>query len=241
MSRKSFLLAMGIALLLVGGSSAALFLLIRHEPAAFKRASLPAGEERSKLSAEFWEEFSLLLSSCTPGAEHDWDVRLTEDQVNSFFAEGFKNSKIDERVLPENISEPRILFEPNKVRMAFRYGSGLWSSVISIDFKVWLTKEPNVVALQLLGLQAGSLPIGAQTLLDNLSEMLDNNGIQVNWYRHEGQPVALLRFQSDQRETTVQLQTLQINQGNIVIRGKPVENGSTRAAALPILKPETGN
>jgi hypothetical protein len=230
MSRKSFLLAVGIALVLVGGTSAALFLLIRHEPATYRQSSIPPGPERREQSQEFVSQFSQLWNALH--GEQEWDVRLTDKQVNSYFAEGFKMEKLDERMLPEGISEPRVVFEPGKVRLAFRYGKGLWSSIISIDFNVWLTEEPNVIALKLFGLQAGSLPIGAQALLDDLGKMLESNGIQVNWYRDEGCPVAVLCFQTDQRETTVQLQYVQVEQGSITIRGKPVD-GSTRAAALP--------
>jgi hypothetical protein len=242
MSRRSFLLAVGIALALVGCSTAVLFLLVRHEPAAFRRAVLPPGEERARLSGEFKSKFSELTNPWITDSESDWDVRLTDDQINGYFAEDFKKSRVDEHLLPDNISEPRILFEPDKVRLAFRYGKGLWSTMISIDFGVWLPKrETNVVALQILGLQAGSLPICAQTLLDSLEQTLENNGIQVNWYRYEGHPVALLRFQSEQRDTTAKLTLLKVNQGNIVIRGKHIESGPTHAAALPILKPEAGN
>jgi hypothetical protein len=242
MSRRSYLLAVGIALALVGCTSAALFLLIRHEPAAFQRAVLPPGEERARLSYEFKSNFSQLTTSWLSESEPEWDVRLTDDQVNSYFSEDFKKSRLDEHLLPENISEPRILFEPGKVRLAFRYGKGLWSTMISIDFRVWLPpRETNVVALQILGLQAGSLPIGAQTVLDSLETTLENNGIQVNWYRYEEHPVALLRFQSEPRDTGPKLTVLQVNQGNIVIRGKHIESGPTRSAALPVLQSEAGN
>jgi len=242
MSRKSFLLAVGIALLLVGGSAAALFLLIRHEPEVYRRAAVPPGEERQRQNKEFQKELTEhLWPALRPGSEEPFDLRLTDEQINSYFAEDFKHHGLEERLLPEGISEPRVVFEPGQVHFAFRYGSGLWSSVITVDFQVWLTRQTNVVAMKLVGLQAGSLPIGAQTLLDNLSEVVESNGIQIDWYRHEGHPVALLRFQSDQRETTMQIQDLQIQQGSIVIRGKPVEQGTTRAAALPADRPAAGN
>ncbi len=232
MSRKSFLMAVGIALALVGGTAAVLVLLIRHEPATYRRASIPAGSVRKEQSEEFYKEFSQLLTALAPGAEREWDIHLTDEQVNSYFAEDFKLSHLDDRLLPDGISEPRILFEPGKVCLAFRYGKGLWSSIISIDFNVWLTSEPNVIALKLVGLQAGSLPIGAQRLLDSLSEMVENNNIQIDWYRHEGQPVALLRFQSSQNETTVQLQDVKVDRGSLIIRGKPVDSSPTHAAVM---------
>ncbi len=239
MSRKSFLLALGIALLLTGSTSATLFLLIRHEPEAYRRATLPPGSVRKQRSQEFYDEFTQLITAVAPGSGRDLDIILTDEQVNSFFVEDFKRSNLDQCLLRENISEPRVLFEPGRVRLAFRYGKGLWSTIISIDFGIWLTEETNVVALELRGLQAGSLPIGAQLFLDNLTEVAEQNGVQVNWYRlpENGNPVALLRFQGDQRETTVQLQTLKVDQGSVVIRGRPLDGSPSRAAALPVDKP----
>lgn len=233
MTRRSLLMTLGVVLFLLGSGGAGIFLLIRHEPAAFRRAAVPPGPERTQHSKEFLIEFSELLNATSKGYERDWDVRMTEKQVNSYFAEDFLSSHLDEHLLPDGISEPRILFEPGKVRFAFRYGKGLLSSIISLDFNVWLTSETNTIAMQLTSLQAGSMPIGAQLFLDDLSVMLENNGIQVSWHRHEGHPVALLRFQADARETTVQLQHLQIDQGNIIIRGKAVEPGLQRTALVP--------
>src|SRR5262245_53291483 len=132
MSRKSFALAVAIALLLVGGSTSALFLLIRHEPEVYRRAAVPPGQERKRLNDEFKLELSLLLNSLQPGAEQPFDVRLTDEQINSYFAEGFKQQGLEERLLPEGLSEPRIVFEPGQIHLAFRYGSGLWSSVITV-------------------------------------------------------------------------------------------------------------
>lgn len=241
MSRKSFVLAVGIVLLLVGGSATALFLLVRHEPAIYRRAAVAPGPERKRHSEEFYSELFGLLNSLQQGSEQPFDVRVTDEQINSYFVEDFRKQGFEDRLLPEGISEPRVVFEPGHVHLAFRYGSGLWSSVITVDFQVWLTRRPNVVGLKLLGLQAGSLPVGAQTLLDNLSEMVESNGIQIDWYRHEGHPVALLRFQSDQRDTTMQLEDLQVEHGKLVIRGKPVELTPTRAAALPVEEPQAGN
>jgi hypothetical protein len=238
MSRKTVLLALSLFLAVVGGGGAALVLLVRHEPAVYRHAAVPPGPGRVRQSQEFLEEFSQLISAVTPGNERGWDVRLTAEQINSYFAEGFKQSKLDERLLPEGISEPRVLLDPGKLSLAFRYGSGLWSTVISIEFGLWLTEEPNVVAMRLQGLRAGSLPINAQYLLDSLTELAENNGIQVNWYRWNGDPVALLRFQGEQREATVQLEFIQVDQDSLMISGRPVD-AQFRAAVVETLKPRT--
>jgi hypothetical protein len=236
MSRRSFFLAIGIALVLIGGTSATIFLLVRHEPASYRLAAVPPGPDRREQSQEFYSEISPIVSifdtGSVPEIDRAWDIHLTDKQVNSFLSEGFRTSKLDERLLPEGVSDPRVNFEPNRVRLAFRVGKGLWSSVISIDFNLWLTQETNAIALKLLGLQAGSLPIGAQALLDDLTKMLEHNGIQVDWYRDDDAPVAVLRFSADTREPTMQLQYVKVEKGSIRLRGKPVDSIPTRAAAL---------
>jgi hypothetical protein len=238
MSRKSFLFAATIALALTGGTCATLILLIRHEPEAYRRAFVPPGPERTRHSKEFCEGLSQLFNY---KSEPELDIRMTDEQINSYFAEGFKKSNL-EKSLPDKISEPRVLLEPGKVQLAFRYGRGLWSTIVSMDFGVWLVeKEPNVVGLEVQGLHAGSLPVGTQFFLDSLTELAEQNGIQVQWYRYRGNPTALLRFQSAQQEMKMQLQTLTIDKGRIILRGRPVESGTARAAALPVSKPSTGN
>ena len=163
---------------------------------------------------EFYSGFLELYNACT-NKDRELDLSLTDEQINSYFVEDFKRSGVAQRLLPEKISEPRVLLEPGKIRLAFRYGSGLWSSIITIDFGLWLCpEESNVVALELQGLHAGSLPIGAQAFLDSLSEIAEQNNIQVSWHRYPptGNPVALLRFQSDARDTSLQLQAVHVEQ-----------------------------
>jgi hypothetical protein len=234
MSRRSLLLALSILALLGGGSAIALAILVRHEPDAYRKVSIPAGPVRSQLSQKFYEEFCGLLSALQPGYEREWEARFTEEQINSYLEEGFVQSGLDERLLPENISQPRIMFEPEKVRLAFRYGKDPWSSIISIEFKVWLTKEPNVIALELQTLKAGSLPINAQSLLYKVSEAARHGDIKMKWYRYNGNPVALLRFDYEGVRPSVVLQKLEVEQGSLVIHGRPTDNPIRTSALLPM-------
>ena len=117
---------------------------------------------------------------------------------------------------------------PERMRLAFRYRSRLICTVVSLDLRIWLPKgESNVVAIQLEGLRAGALPFKAQWLLEQISEVGRQNGIEVNWYRHDGHPVALLRFQADHPRPTLQLKAVQLEEGRITIRGR---SGDARAA-----------
>ncbi len=236
MSRKSFFLGIGVALLLAGGVSASLILLVQHEPSDYSRAAVPPGEEREAQSKAFLAHFAKLMNdiqSDEGAPENNWEAEFTEQQVNSFFDEGFIRTGIDEKLLPEGISEPRVTVEADRLRLMFRYGSGAWSSVISIDLRVWLAGgEPNVVAMELQRFRAGSLPISAQSLLNLISDALRRNNVEVTWYRHDGNPVAVLKFSSDVQHSTVQLKTLKLEPGRILLQGSS-SDGSGVSGLVP--------
>ena len=236
MTRKTFLLGIAVALLLAGGVSVALILLVQHEPSDYSRAAVPPGEEREAQSKAFLVHFTKLMNdiqSDDGAAENNWEAEFTEQQVNSFFEEGFVRTGIDEKLLPEGISEPRVTVEADKLRLMFRYGSGAWTSVISIDLRVWLAGgEPNVVAMELQRFRAGSLPISAQSLLNRISDALRRNNVEVTWYRHEGNPVAVLRFSSDPQHSTVQLKNLKLEPGRILLQGSS-SDGSGVSGLVP--------
>jgi hypothetical protein len=162
--------------------------------------------------------------------KRQWDGRFTEEQINSYCQEDLLKEHADGQPLPEGISEPRIaLDEPDRIRLAFRYGKGLWSTVVSIDLHVWLVAtEPNVVALEFQGMFAGALPISSQSLLEHASETARQHDIEPTWYRHNGHPVLLLRFQAGRSRPTFQLQQLDLHQGVLCIRGRSLDS-STQA------------
>ncbi|HBI41987.1 MAG TPA: hypothetical protein DDY78_03895 [Planctomycetales bacterium] len=226
MSRRSLFVTLGLIVFLVGGAGLLLYLVVGYEPEVYSQAVVPAGEERSQLSQEFLKEFSTLLSA--PEAERDWYVMFRDEQINSYLDEGFINEGLASRVLPEGISHPHVVFGQEKVHLAFRYGVGGWNTVISIDLRVWLAKgEPNAVALELEGFRAGALPISGQWLMEKFVKAgRDKSGMDVTWYRTNGHPVALLRFQADQPHPSMLLQGVQMQQGSLTIRGRSPESVS---------------
>ena len=70
----------------------------------------------------------------------------------------------------------------------------------------------------------------SRELLERISEVARQNGIDVTWYRHEGYPVALLRFQADQQRPTLQFKAVKFEPGCISIHGQANEE---KAEALP--------
>jgi predicted choloylglycine hydrolase len=222
MSRRSFVVAVGIVLFLACSVGTALILLLHYEPHHHRICATPPGEERVRSSQEFYKAFFDMLGGMD--GKGTWEGHFTDKQINSYLNEAFIHSGLSEKLLPEGISEPRVRFEEEGMRLSFRYRSRLINTVVSIKMSVWLPHgEPNVVALRLESIQAGLVPFTAQWLLERISDAARNNSIDVTWYRFQGHPVALLRFQADQARPTLQLRDVRFEPGRIVIQGGSTE------------------
>ncbi|MFL5338877.1 MAG: hypothetical protein ACJ8F7_01820 [Gemmataceae bacterium] len=219
MRRRAFLrtlasLGLGLTALLGGLAG-----LVLHEPASYRGIPVPEGKERRQLSGQFWSSCQEVRDSIDSKDDTHWQESFTADQMNSYFEEDFLRAKPFH--LPPGLHTPRVAIEPNHLQLAFRYGHGFWSTVVRLDLNLWLVvREPNVVAIELLGVHAGALPISIQSMLEELADSAQQANIEVTWYRHEGHPVALLHFQADREHPRYLLQRLELQDGRLVLAGK---------------------
>ena len=195
-----------------------------HEPGFYRRAELPEGPRRVQLSNECTGKFIKLggyLKEGCGNAQEEWTVEITEEQLNSFFQEGFKKWPDCANLEKQGISDPRIVFDKDRIRLAFRYGTRPWSTILSFDVRVWLaSKEANVLVMEFLGRHAGALPISAQSILESISDHLrGRNNLEVTMYRHEGNPTAVVRFECDKSRSAFQLRRIELEDGKITIGG----------------------
>jgi hypothetical protein len=241
MSRKSFALTFLIVFLIVGGLGGVLALMMAHEPEFYRRANIPPGDQRKQWSTEFRRELSNLINGMFNN-DKKWGARFSEDQINSYFEEDFAKLTAGERYFfPDRVSAPRVAVEPDHLRVGFRYGTKHWSTIVSLDLRVWVAaKEPNVVALEVQGMRFGAMPIALQTVLECFSEAVrrQSQDIEMSWYRIKNKPVALLRFGPGRPDPAVQLTQLRLLTGAVMIvggdRSKPVDvGGAPKAEAGP--------
>src|SRR5438132_7214988 len=228
MSRKSMVLAIAVVLFLLGSTGAVLYLLVRYQPAFYVRSKVAPGEHRKALSRECIAEFFKVLTGIANARKgDDWEGRFKEELVNSYFAEDFITNHNAEYPLPDGFSEPRVAFEGDRIRLAFRYGTGWKSTIITIDMRVWLiAKEANVVALKFERIHAGVLPISAQSLLDCVADFAHQKDIEATWYRHSGRPVLVLHFEADKSNPHFQLLQLELRPGMLRIQGKSLDGAA---------------
>jgi hypothetical protein len=206
-----------VIVVLVGLTGLTLYVLLRHEPTAYAQAAIAPGPEREQASKACDTKLIDLVNNirCQP----EWEGEFTEHEINSFLAEDFLKSNYIK--LPDDVSDPRITLRDGNVIVGFRYGSGELSSIITVQARVWLPRrEPNVVALEIEQLRSGSLPMAVKFIQDELTEAARKQQIDVQWYRHEGNPVVVLRFQADRREPTFQLRELLVRNGSLFLKGR---------------------
>jgi hypothetical protein len=224
MRKKTLLMTFGIGVLSLCALTGLGIALVYHEPGFYRRSAVVSGKTRQDQSRAFVSHFAKLIN-CWVDGYGAWDVCFSEAQINSFFEEDFVRLGDAEALKRYGISEPRVMFEEDRIRLAFRYGTKPWSTVFSVDFKVWLApSDVNVVALEILGRHFGAIPVSAQSLCEVLSELGRQKNIDVTWYRYNNHPVALLRFQNDRARPTAQLLRLALKKGEMTIGGRSLES-----------------
>lgn len=219
----------GVTILIVGGGLTVLGVLVKHEPSFYLAKELPPSDERKAASNAFLRDFGQMILSMQQQA---WHCDITETQLNSFFEEKFMEWGEGESLRKMGITSPRVCFEQDSMRFAFRYGRGWFSSVISYELKVWLVpKEPNVIAVEVIRARAGGLPISSRAILQQLSDYAQNQNFKVTLYRNESNPVAVIELQQYQPQSSKVLTSLQVQSEKLTIQGKTLEH----ALAPPLL------
>lgn len=206
-------LVSGFVLLIV----AALAMLVKSEPGFYVEAEMPPGPSRSALSHQFDQGFVERLSVL---GKDSWEIPLTAEELNAYFQEdhirngGAKN-------LPEGFHDPRVKIEDGKMRLGLRYGQGLFSTIVSIELKVWKVQaEVNMLAVEVVSLKAGRLPLSSSLILEQISEEVRHENVEINWFRKDGHPVAIMRFQAVETRPTFQFDKIELTNGKLTVLGR---------------------
>jgi hypothetical protein len=233
MPKKKFSVVCLSLLLLIAATLAGLVGLLKYEPHFYRDSTIPPSAERTERSNKVVNQL-LQLAVDLKFDQENWHHEFCDFDINSFFQEDFVKPGGPESLRKMGASDPRVAFQDGVVRIAFRYGRGLWSTVISCDLKVWVVpKETNVVAVEVLARRAGALPIASQALIGPLTEALAKRNIEVTPYRHEGHLVVLLHFHADQPRPMALLRCVQVAPGQLSVEAS---NGSKQDTACVVGK-----
>lgn len=211
---------------------AAVWVSLTHQP-KFYRAAVQLPREQREVKAKHFVAQSLQLRNdiCN---EPTWEAVFSDQEVNAWLAEDLVTHFADQ--LPPEVHEPRVVFEIDRVTLAFALEQRPVRSVI------WVVARPhvpegNVLELTLEKIRAGVLPVPPEKILNRITEHARGHGLDVSWkYDEDKLPVATIRYTPDFGRGGVRLEQVQIRDGQIRLAGRSNRTRGVVRATLPTRK-----
>lgn len=145
-----------------------------------------------------------------------WQALFTAEQINGWLATQLaQNTETPDSPLPKEIRDPRVAITRDVLTLGFRTTSGGVETVISVDAAVSLT-ETGAVAVRLIAVRAGALPLPVLQLADELAEACQRLNLPVRWTRQDGKPVALVEIQSSE---PIYVDAIQLDEDQLYVAG----------------------
>lgn len=175
------------------------------------------------------DELEIQLSRVHNAAkkQQPWQAKFTQGQVNGWLVADLPNKF--PTVLPAEMKNPRVHFEPRKAKLAFQYSANGIDGIVIAECNIFCAEGQNEIAVELLSVKSGvvSLPIGPW--MDRLSRSAEQAGIPVLWSNRNGNQVALISIpdkllQIGEQQVVV-IEAIQIRSGSILISGMTDQTG----------------
>lgn len=212
---RLFFVAFGVSAVLLTIIPAALYLAAHYEPAFYAETLRIEPQKLEKGSDDMLLRMAGLISSIRKQGR--WGARFTADEINGWLSVDLV--KNHPKALPANISDPRVAIRGKSLTLACRYARKNSTNVVSLTLEPFVAK-PNVLALRLINIRAGMLPVPLQPVLDGLSQAARDSQLHLEWRTEGSDPVALISLpQDDSGATEVRLESVQVEDGTIAITG----------------------
>ena len=218
------LLWVGVVLTVVVATPSVAWLSLTYQPSYYRAMVRQSRVQRQGKARKFVAQgLQLRNDICN---EPTWEAVFSDQEVNAWLAEDLVTHFADH--LPPEVHEPRVLFELDRIILAFELEQGAFDSVITVVARPRVPSG-NTVELTLEKIRAGILPVPADGVLDRIVEYARYLGVDVEWTRRDGYPVVLIRYRPDLRRDDVQLEEVQIRTGELRLAGR---SDRTRGAFL---------
>lgn len=213
--RRRIVVYGGLALLVLAAVPLALWASLTHTP-DFYRPLVALPREGLEREAKAFVQQSLQLRNDIAN-EPNWEAVFNQNEVNAWLAEDLVRHFADQ--LPPEVHDPRIVFESDRVTLAFGLDQGPVRSVI------WVVARPsvpedNVVSLTLEKIRAGALPVPPERIIETLTQQARKNGLDLVWSKDGELPVATIRYKAARNRNDVVLERIMIREGQIKLTGR---------------------
>ncbi|MGE3820643.1 MAG: hypothetical protein AB7I30_14615 [Isosphaeraceae bacterium] len=205
---------------------------LTHRPSFYKAMVVLPRAQREEKARRFVSQ-SLQLRNDIAN-EPSWEAAFSDEEVNAWLAEDLVTHFADH--LPPEVHEPRVMFELERITLAFELDRGPLRSVIWVVARPRVP-EPNVLELTLEKVRAGMVPIPPDQVLDRIVTMAATHGIDVSWKREANVPVATIKYTPEGEGVGVKLDRVQVFKGEVLLAGRSERGrGEVQAIILPTRK-----
>jgi hypothetical protein len=218
-SLRKIVLAGGGLLLLATGMGVAVYQASQQVPDFYQEALTADVVRQEAASRQMLQQATTLVNEAQkPGI---WRAEFTDEQINGWLAVDLEQKHPD--ALPKQVSDPRVAIRSDGARIGWRWNTEGLSTVFWLDMDVYLA-EPNVLALEIRGAQAGTVPLPLSRVLDEVTRVASSLDLQVSWAESEGHPTALLKIPPPEEEDNkaVIVDDVELRDGSLYLSGKTV-------------------
>jgi hypothetical protein len=205
-------------LVVSGGSAWWLLRQTRHVPEFYSRATHQPPAVTAEASRRLRADVKQLQEDAAKVGS--WRAEFSDDEVNAWLVEELP--KKFPRLLARGASEPRVVIQDNRVFAAVRYRNRRIDTVISCEIQVALTEQPNMLALKVVGLKAGALPLPLSKFLKGISKEAAKGDIGVQWDLAKSGPIALVTIPSEHPDyviSPVTVESVDLADGRLTLAG----------------------
>ena len=216
---RKILLAGGGGLLLAAGMGVAVYQASQQVPDFYEQALVADVARQEVASRQMLQQATTLVNEAQqPGL---WQADFSDEQINGWLAVDLEQKHPD--ALPKQVSDPRIAISADGARIGWRWNTEGLSTVFWLDMDVYLA-QPNVLALEIRGAQAGTVPLPLARVLDEVTRVASSLELQVSWAESEGHPTALLKIPPPEEDDdkAVIVEDIELRDGSIFLSGKTV-------------------
>jgi hypothetical protein len=214
------------------GIAGATWLSLTYQP-TYYRAMIDLPRAQRDENAKQFVASSLQLSNDIRN-EPNWEAVFSDQEVNAWLAQDLLTHFAEH--LPPEVRQPRVVFETDRIVLAFQYRQSGIETVITVMAKPRVSRD-NTVELTIEAVRAGILPVYADGVLDRITGHAQSRGIDVSWTHREGYPVVTLYYSPNLQREDVRLETLQLRSGQIRLAGRSDKSkGEIAPPRLPTRK-----
>jgi hypothetical protein len=150
-----------------------------------------------------------------------WQAEFTDEQINAWLATLLPRNH--PQALPAEVRDPRVKISADSAQLAWRLESERFETVLSLQADLYLTDQPNQIAIRLHAVRAGWVPVPLTQILERVSDAARRAGVDLSWSQREGDPVALLRVPTRHPEfedRELYLESLELKDGKVTVAGR---------------------